>query len=62
MQEEFKKVLKLEVCEAKCCRVRQKALSGVQEEMKKHYAGFRKFEGEILRSNKNNIVKHCQRL
>ncbi|XP_074327447.1 uncharacterized protein LOC141665343 [Apium graveolens] len=57
MQEEFKKVLKVEVCEAKCCRVRQMALSGVQEEMKKHYAGLRKFAGEILRSNKNNTVK-----
>lgn len=57
MQEEFKRVLKVEVCEAKCCRVRQRALSGVQEEMKEHYAGVRKFAGEILRSNKNNTVK-----
>lgn len=57
MQEEFKKVLKVEVCEAKCCKVRQRALSGVQEEMKKHYARLRKFVGEILRSNKNNTVK-----
>ncbi|WOG99572.1 hypothetical protein DCAR_0518925 [Daucus carota subsp. sativus] len=57
MQEEFKRVLKVDVCEAKCCRVRQQALSGVELVMKEHYAKLRKFAGEILRSNKNNTVK-----
>lgn len=56
MQEEFKRVLKVEVYGAKCCRVRQMALSGVQEEMKKHYAGLRRFGGEI---NRENTVKIC---
>lgn len=59
MQEEFKKELKVEVGEAKCCRVRQRALSQVHEEMVKHFAGLRRFGGEILRSNKNNTVKIC---
>ncbi|KAK1396325.1 hypothetical protein POM88_006188 [Heracleum sosnowskyi] len=57
MQEEIKKELKLEVGEAKCCRVRKRALSQVQEEMVKHYAGVRRFGGEILRSNPKNTVK-----
>lgn len=59
MQEEFKRVLKVEVCDAKCCRVRKRALSGIIEEMVKHYAGLRRFWGEILRSNKENTVKIC---
>lgn len=57
MQEEFKRVLKVDVCEAKCCRVRQQALSAVEEKMKEHYANLRRFAGEILRSNNNNTVK-----
>ncbi|KAK1386825.1 hypothetical protein POM88_015003 [Heracleum sosnowskyi] len=59
MKEEFMRVLKVEVCDAKCCRVRKRALSGVEEEMKKHYSGLRRFGGEILRSNKENTVKIC---
>ena len=59
MQEEFRTTLKVEVGEAKCCRVRQRALSQVEEEMKKHYAGVRNFGGEILRGNKDNTVKIC---
>lgn len=47
----------MDVCEAKCCRVRQKALFAVEERMKEHYANLRRFGGEILRSNKNNTVK-----
>lgn len=57
MQEEFKRVLKVDVCDAKCCRVRKEALSGVEEKMKEHYAKIRKFGGEILRSNRHNTVK-----
>ncbi|KAL8127472.1 hypothetical protein AgCh_014400 [Apium graveolens] len=57
MQEEFKRVLKVEVCDAKCCSVRKRALSGIAEEMVKHYAGLMRFGGEILRSNKENTVK-----
>ncbi|XP_063940571.1 uncharacterized protein LOC135146729 [Daucus carota subsp. sativus] len=59
MQEEFRTTLKVEVGEAKCCRVRQRALSQVEEEMKKHYAWVRNFGGEILRRNKDNTVKIC---
>lgn len=59
MQEEIKQVLKIEICEAKACRVRKRALSAVHEEMKTHYAGLSRFAGEILRSNKNNTVKIC---
>ena len=59
MQDEFKRVLKVEICGAKCCRVRKMALSGVQEEMKHHYAQLRRFGGEILRSNRENTVKIC---
>lgn len=57
MQEEFKRVLKVDVCEAKCCRVRQQALSAIEEKMKEHYGNLRRFAGEILRSNNNNTVK-----
>lgn len=57
MQEEFKKVLKVDVGQWKCCRVRQKALRGVEDKMREHYANVRKFGGEILRSNPNNTVK-----
>nr|XP_017221405.1 PREDICTED: uncharacterized protein LOC108198146 [Daucus carota subsp. sativus] len=57
MKEEFKRILKVDVCEAKCCRVRQKALSAVEEKMQEHYANLRRFGGELLRSNKNNTVK-----
>lgn len=57
MQDEFKRVLKVDVCEAKCCRVRQKALSAVEEKMKEHYANMRRFAGELLKSNTNNTVK-----
>nr|XP_017247273.1 PREDICTED: uncharacterized protein LOC108218707 [Daucus carota subsp. sativus] len=59
IQEEFRTTLKVEVGEAKCCRVRQRALSQVEEEMKKHYAGVRNFGGEILRGNKDKTVKIC---
>lgn len=59
MKEEFKRILKVEVCDAKCCRVRKMALSGVREEMKKHFASLRRFGGEILRSNKENTIKSC---
>ncbi|KAK1365690.1 hypothetical protein POM88_041251 [Heracleum sosnowskyi] len=48
MQDEFKRVLKVDVCEAKCSRVRQKALSGVENKMKEHYEKVRRFVGEIL--------------
>ncbi|KAK1379510.1 hypothetical protein POM88_026254 [Heracleum sosnowskyi] len=57
MQEEFKRVLKVNVCDAKCSRIRKAALSGVVEKMDEHYAKLRKFGGEILRSNKENTVK-----
>ncbi|XP_074336347.1 uncharacterized protein LOC141673496 [Apium graveolens] len=57
MQEEFKRVLKVDVCDAKCSRVRKAALSGVVEKMAEHYAKLRKFGGEILRSNRQNTVK-----
>ncbi|KAK1374495.1 hypothetical protein POM88_030688 [Heracleum sosnowskyi] len=59
MKKEFKRVLKVEVFDAKCCRVRKRALSGVEEEIKKHYSGLRRFGGEILRGNKENTVKIC---
>ncbi|KAK1370413.1 hypothetical protein POM88_036505 [Heracleum sosnowskyi] len=57
MQDEFKRVLKVDVCEAKCSRVRQKALSGVEDKMKEHYEKVRRFAGEILHNNRNNTVK-----
>ncbi|XP_074377858.1 uncharacterized protein LOC141719381 [Apium graveolens] len=57
MPEEFKRVLKVGVCDAKCCRVRKRALSGIGEEMVKHYASLRRFGGDILKSNKENTVK-----
>ncbi|XP_074335918.1 uncharacterized protein LOC141673051 [Apium graveolens] len=57
MQEEFKRVLKVDVCDAKCSRVRKAALSGVVEKMAEHYAKLRKFGGEIRRSNRQNTVK-----
>ncbi|KAL8124775.1 hypothetical protein AgCh_012432 [Apium graveolens] len=37
--------------------VRQRALRGVDEKMKEHYANIRRFGGEILRSNLRNTVK-----
>ncbi|XP_074360304.1 uncharacterized protein LOC141700423 [Apium graveolens] len=52
MQEEFKKELKIEVGEAKCCRVRQRALSQVHEEMVKHFAGLRRFSGKFYGATK----------
>lgn len=57
MQEEFKRVLKVDVCDSKCSRVRKLALCGIEEKMKEHYAKMRKFVGEVLRSNKDNTVK-----
>lgn len=56
MKEEFRKMLKVEVCDVKRCRVIKRALSEVVEEMKNHYASLRRFEGEIL-SNKENRIR-----
>ena len=60
MQDEFKRVLKVDICEAKCCRVRQKALlarsceknEGTLCQSEEVWGG-----GEILRSNRNNTMK-----
>lgn len=57
MQEEFKKDLKVNVGEWKCCRVRRKALRAVEDKMREHYANIRRFGGEVLRSNPNNTIK-----
>ncbi|XP_074363780.1 uncharacterized protein LOC141704441 [Apium graveolens] len=57
MQEEFKRVLKVDVCDSKCSKVRKQALCDIEEKMKEHYAKIRKFAGEVLRSNKDNTVK-----
>ena len=57
MQEDFKRDLKVDVGEWKCCRVRQRALRAVEDKMVEHYANVRRFGGEILRSNPNNTVK-----
>ncbi|XP_074335869.1 uncharacterized protein LOC141673036 [Apium graveolens] len=57
MREEFKRVLKVNVCDSKCSRVRKQALCGIEEKMKEHYVIIMKFAGEVLRSNKDNTVK-----
>ncbi|KAK1357956.1 hypothetical protein POM88_051212 [Heracleum sosnowskyi] len=55
-QEEFKKELKVDVGEWKCCRVRQKALRAVEDKMMEHYANVRRFGGEILRNGTNKTL------
>lgn len=57
MQEKFKRELKVDVNETKCCRVRQEALRVVEGTMKEHYGKIRRFGGKILRSNPHNTVK-----
>ncbi|KAK1394395.1 hypothetical protein POM88_013451 [Heracleum sosnowskyi] len=43
MQEEYKRVLKVNICEVKYCMVRQKALSVVSDVIVEHYAKLRSY-------------------
>lgn len=49
MLEEIKKEVKVKVGEVKCCRVRQRVYNQVRKKMVKHFAGVRRFAGEILK-------------